>query len=248
MQVLKGKIAVVTGGSRGIGRAIALAMAEAGADVAIDYVSHKEAAEEVCQHAEKFDVRAAMFQANVADAGQVDAMAAGVLGALGPPSILVNCAGITRDRSFVKMTREMWDEVIDINLGGVFNVTHAFLPTILQRGWGRIINISSVVGQEGNFGQANYAASKGAILSFTMTLARELGRKGVTVNAVAPGFIETDMTHDLPDAVKQQVVAMTPLARMGRPEEVAAAAVFLATPAASYITGQVIAVNGGIYM
>lgn len=248
MQELKGKIAVVTGGSRGIGRAIALAMAEAGADVAIDYVSHREAAEEVRQQAERLGVRAAVFQANVADASQVDAMATGVQEALGPVSILVNCAGITRDRSFVKMTREMWDEVIDINLGGVFNVTHAFLPTILQRGWGRIINISSVVGQEGNFGQANYAASKGAMLSFTMTLARELGRKGVTVNAVAPGFIETDMTHDLPDAVKQQVVAMTPLARMGRPEEVAAAAVFLATPAASYITGQVIAVNGGMYM
>ena len=248
MQELKGKIAVVTGGSRGIGRAIALAMAEAGADVAIDYVSHREAAEEVRQQAERLGVRAAVFQANVADASQVDAMATGVQEALGPVSILVNCAGITRDRSFVKMTREMWDEVIDINLGGVFNVTHAFLPTILQRGWGRIINISSVVGQEGNFGQANYAASKGAMLSFTMTLARELGRKGVTVNAVAPGFIETDMTHDLPDAVKQQVVAMTPLARMGRPEEVAAVAVFLATPAASYITGQVIAVNGGMYM
>jgi 3-oxoacyl-(acyl-carrier-protein) reductase len=248
MQPLKGKVAVVTGGSRGIGRAIALAMAESGAEVAIDFVAHKDAAEEVCCEAEQFGVRARSFQANVADAAQVDQMAADVASALGPVSILVNCAGITRDKSFVKMTREMWDEVIAINLGGVFNVTHAFLPSILERGWGRIINISSVVGQAGNFGQANYAASKGAMIAFTMTLARELGRKGVTVNAVAPGFIDTDMTHDLPDAVKEQVVAMTPVGRMGRPEEVAAAAVFLATPAASYITGQVIAVNGGMYM
>jgi 3-oxoacyl-(acyl-carrier-protein) reductase len=248
MQPLKGKVAVVTGGSRGIGRAIALAMAESGADVAIDYVAHKDAAEEVCRQAEQFGVRARRFQANVADVAQVDQMAADVASALGPVSILVNSAGITRDKSFVKMTRKMWDEVIAINLGGVFNVTHAFLPAILERGWGRIINISSVVGQAGNFGQANYAASKGAMIAFTMTLARELGRKGVTVNAVAPGFIDTDMTHELPDAVKEQVVAMTPLGRMGRPEEVAAAAVFLATPAASYITGQVIAVNGGMYM
>jgi 3-oxoacyl-(acyl-carrier-protein) reductase len=248
MQPLKGKVAVVTGGSRGIGRAIALALAEAGADVAIDYHTHKEAADEVCEEAEKLGVRARTFQADVADAAQVDRMAANVLDLLGPTSLLVNCAGITRDKSFVKMTRQMWDEVIATNLGGAFNVTHSFLPTILDRGWGRIINISSVVGQAGNFGQANYAASKGALIAFTMTLAREVGRKGITVNAVAPGFIETDMTHDLPDAVKQQVVAMTPLGRLGRPEEVAAVAVFLASDAASYITGQVIAVNGGMYM
>lgn len=248
MQLLKGKVAVVTGGSRGIGRAIAVALAEAGADVAIDYHAHQAAADEVCERAEKLGVRARAFQADVADAQQVDRMAASVLDALGPTSILINCAGITRDKSFVKMTREMWDEVIATNLGGAFNVTHAFLPTILDRGWGRIINISSVVGQAGNFGQANYAASKGALIAFTMTLARELGRKGITVNAVAPGFIETDMTRDLPDAVKQQVVAMTPLARLGKPEEVAAVAAFLASPAASYITGQVIAVNGGMYM
>lgn len=248
MQSLKGKVAVVTGGSRGIGRAIALALAEAGADVAVECRTHQDAADDVCQHAEKFGVRARRFQADVSDAAQVDQMAAGILDSLGPVSILVNCAGITRDRSFVKMTRQMWDEVIATNLGGAFNATHAFLPTILDQGWGRIINISSVVGQAGNFGQANYAASKGALIAFTMTLARELARKQITVNAVAPGFIETDMTRDLPDAVKQQVIAMTPMARMGKPEEVAAVAAFLASPHASYITGQVIAVNGGMYM
>ena len=248
MAELKGRIAVVTGGSRGIGKAIVLALAQAGADVAIDYHAHGDAAEEVCAAAERFGARAKAFQSDVADPDDVDRMAAAVLDALGPTSILINCAGITRDKSFVKMTRQMWDEVIATNLGGAFNVTHAFLPTMLEKGWGRIINISSIVGQTGNFGQANYAASKGALIGFTMTLARELARKNITVNAVAPGFIETDMTKDLPEAARQQVVASTPAGRLGKPEEVAAAAVFLASPAASYITGQVIAVNGGMYM
>ncbi len=142
----------------------------------------------------------------------------------------------------------MWEEVLGVNLSGLFHVTQAVLPAMVEAGWGRVINLSSIVGQTGNFGQANYAVTKGGVIAFTMTLAREVARKGVTVNAVAPGFIETDMTKDMPEAGLAAVKAMTPLGRLGRPEEVAAAILFLASPQASYITGQVIPVNGGMYM
>jgi NAD(P)-dependent dehydrogenase (short-subunit alcohol dehydrogenase family) len=167
---------------------------------------------------------------------------------LGPVSILVNNAGITRDKSFLKMTKAMWDEVMNVNLDGVFYTTQLVAQDMVGAGWGRIINLSSIVGQTGNFGQANYAATKGAIISFTESLARELARKGITVNAVAPGFVETDMVSGMPEAALDQVKAMTPMGRLGKPEEIADAVVFLASPKSSYVTGQVLAVNGGMYM
>jgi NAD(P)-dependent dehydrogenase (short-subunit alcohol dehydrogenase family) len=167
---------------------------------------------------------------------------------LGPITILVNNAGINRDKSFLKMTKGMWDEVMRVNLDGIFHTTQCAAQDMVTAGWGRIINISWIVGQTGNFGQTNYAATKGAIIAFTQSLARELARRGVTVNAVAPGFIETDMVSAMPEAALAQVKAMTPAGRLGRPEEVADAVVFLASSRSGYITGQVLAVNGGMYM
>ena len=247
-KALEGKTALVTGGSRGIGRATALALAEAGANVAINYQRCREAAEEVCGKARDMKVKAHVYQADVSRERDTQEMVDAVVKDFGRPQILVNNAGITNHKSFIKMTREMWDEVLGVNLNGPFNVTHALLAGMVEDEWGRIINVASIVGQTGNFGQANYAVTKGGIIAFTMTLAREVARKGVTVNAVAPGYIETDMTKDVPEAALDMVKGMTPLGRLGKPEEVAHAIVFLASPAASYITGQVIPVNGGMYM
>jgi len=245
---LTGRTCLVTGGSRGIGRATVLAIAEAGANVAINYQRSAEAAEATRDLAKAMGVDARIYQADVSHDDEANAMVEQILGDLGPIHILVNNAGITRDRSFLKMTKTMWDEVLDVNLDGLFNVTHAALPKMVEAGWGRIVNLASIVGQTGNFGQANYAVTKGGVIAFTMTLAREVARKGITVNAVAPGYIETDMTKGVPDAVIDNVKALTPIGRLGKPEEVAATIGFLASPKASYITGQVIAVNGGMYM
>lgn len=247
-RVLHGRKALVTGGSRGIGRATVLALAEAGADVAISYRQNSQAAEEVCRIAREFGVRAHTYQADIVCEAETKRMADALLDDLGNIDILVNNAGITHDKTFLKMSRPIWDEVLGVNLTGTFNVTRAVLPGMVEAGWGRVINLASVVGQTGNFGQTNYAVTKGGLIAFTMTLAREVSRKGVTVNAVAPGFIETDMTKDIPPASLAAVKAMTPVGRLGRPEEVAAAILFLASPQASYITGQVIPVNGGMYM
>ncbi len=246
---LQGKVCLVTGGSRGIGRAIVTAMAEAGADVAFTYHTSKEAAEALAQSiSEQKKVRCRGYQADVAVAEQMQQVVAQVEKDLGPITILVNNAGINRDKSFLKMTRSMWDEVIHVDLDGVFYTTQLVVQDMLGAGWGRIINISSIVGQTGNFGQTNYAAAKGAVIAFTESLARELARKSITVNAVAPGFIETDMVRGMPEASINQVKAMTPMGRLGKPEEIADAVVFLASPRSSYVTGQVLAVNGGMYM
>src|SRR5579863_5024073 len=245
---IRGRTCLVTGGSRGIGRAVAVALAGAGGDVAIIYNNGRDAAEEVCDEIRRAGVRSRACKADVADEEQVNILAEGLRKDFGPVSVIVNCAGITRDKSFMKMEPSQWHEVLGVNLHGPFHVTRAFVPSLLEQGWGRIINISSVVGQTGNFGQANYAASKGGLAAFTMTLARELARKNITANVVAPGFIETDMTRGLPQAVTEQVKAMTPVRRLGKPHEVAAAVAFLASPAVAYITGEVLGVNGGMYM
>jgi 3-oxoacyl-(acyl-carrier-protein) reductase len=246
---LKGKVCLITGGSRGIGRAIVTGMASAGADVAFTYQSSKEAAEGLAKTiAIEKGVRCRAYQANVASPEEMQNVIKQVIGEFGPITILVNNAGINRDKSFLKMTKAMWDEVMRVNLDGVFYTTQLVAQDMVGAGWGRIINISSIVGQTGNFGQANYAATKGAIISLTESLARELARKGITVNAVAPGFIETDMVSGMPEAAVNQVKAMTPMGRLGKPEEIADAVVFLASPRASYVTGQVLGVNGGMYM
>ncbi|MDB6124957.1 MAG: 3-oxoacyl-(Acyl-carrier-protein) reductase, partial [Pedosphaera sp.] len=227
MKELQGKVCLVTGGARGIGRAIALEMAELGADIVFNYQNSKEKAEEICKLINERGVRCRSFAVNVTSEAEVNQMLQETNESLGPVSILINNAGITRDRTFLKMTRQLWDEVMSVNLDGLFNVTHAALPYMITLGWGRIINISSFVGLTGNFGQTNYAVTKGGINSFTMALAREVARKGITVNSVAPGFITTDMTKEVPATTLDQVRAMTPIGRLGNPEEVANAVAFL---------------------
>jgi 3-oxoacyl-(acyl-carrier-protein) reductase len=251
MKELTGKVSLVTGGSRGIGRAIVSALADAGADVAFTFQSSREQSEALVNEIQAKGVRCQAFQANVAVADEMESVVKRVIDEFGPIAILVNNAGINRDKSFLKMTRSMWDEVMSVNLDGVFCTTQLVLQNMVEQNgntWGRIINISSIVGQTGNFGQVNYAATKGGLISFTESLARELARKGITVNAVAPGFIETDMVSGMPESTLAQVKAMTPMGRLGKPEEIADAVVFLASPRSSYVTGQVLAVNGGMYM
>lgn len=245
---LTGKVALVTGGSRGIGRAIALALANAGCDTLINYQCHDEAAEDTLAELKKIKVRSKAYKHDISDSTEAEKMVQEIMDEFGGVDILVNNAAINRDRSFLKMTKQMWDEVLGVNLNGPFNVTHGLLPTMVAKGWGRIINIASMNGQTGNFGQANYTTTKGGLIAFTFTLAREFARKGITVNSVSPGYTETDMTKGMPEPAVEQLRNMIPVGRMGKPEEVAAAVVFLASPQASYITGQVVGVNGGMYM
>ncbi len=245
---LKGKTALVTGGSRGIGRSIAVALAADGANIAVNYASNEKAASETLAMLRDRGVEARAYKANVANDEENHAMFDGVRKDFGRVDILVNNAGITRDKTFSKMTPELWREVLDVNLTGQAMVTHEALKDMTKSEWGRIVFITSIVGQVGNFGQSNYAVAKGGLIALAKTLAREFARKGVTVNAVAPGFIETDMTAGVPDSVLEQVRGVTPVGRLGRPEEVAEAVRFLCGTRASYITGEVINVNGGMFM
>lgn len=243
---LHGKVAWVTGGSRGIGRAIVLRLAAQGADVAFTYRQNIEAARQVVESVEAMGRRILPLQADVADRRQVDRTINEILNTFGGLHILVNNAGITRDGLLVRMSDDKWDEVLRVNLTGAFYCARAAARPMMKNRWGRIINITSVVALTGNPGQANYTAAKAGLIGLTKTLARELGSRGITVNAIAPGFVRTDMTEALPDELKAQVLERIVLNRFGEPEDIASAVAFLASDDAGYITGQVIIVDGGL--
>ena len=245
---LKGRTALVTGGSRGIGRAVALALAEEGADVAVNYVSSEAGARDVVDHIRKMGRRAIQAQADVSDYPDTFRMAQDVLREFTHLDILVNNAGINSDTTFVKMNHAAWRKVLGTNLDGVFNCTKVFIDQMLAQNYGRVVNMTSVIGQIGNFGQANYAASKAGVAAFTKSLAKELAGKGVTVNAVAPGFIETEMVAGIPDKVKERLLAQIPLKRFGTAEEVARAVVYIVSSDGDYITGSELPINGGLLM
>jgi 3-oxoacyl-[acyl-carrier protein] reductase len=245
-EMLEGKVALVTGAGRGIGREIALTLAGYGADVIVNYNGSKEKAEEVVSQIEAMGRKAVAVQCSVADFEACGQMITDMLAEFGHIDILVNNAGITRDNLVIKMTEEDFDAVIDTNLKGTFNtIKHMYRPFLKQRA-GRIINLSSVSGVLGNAGQANYSASKAGVIGLTKSLARELASRNITVNAVAPGFIDTDMTQAMTDAAKQATLEQIPLKRVGTPKDIAEAVAFLASDRASYITGQVLSVDGGM--
>ena len=231
-----------------LGRAIAISLAESGADVLVNYTNDAEAAEKVCNDIEKLGRQAIAHRANVADSEQASSMIQFAVKQLGRVDILVNNAGITRDNLVVSLRDEDWDNVLSINLKGAFNCVRAVTRPMLKAKWGRIINISSIIAYTGNVGQANYAASKGGLIAFTKSVAQELGSRKITVNAIAPGYIETDMTQSLPEAFREKMLSRIALGRLGRPEEIGSAVVFLASDAASYITGQTLIVDGGMAM
>ncbi|MEN0523669.1 3-oxoacyl-[acyl-carrier-protein] reductase [Staphylococcus aureus] len=242
------KSALVTGASRGIGRSIALQLAEEGYNVAVNYAGSKEKAEAVVEEIKAKGVDSFAIQANVAVADEVKAMIKEVVSQFGSLDVLVNNAGITRDNLLMRMKEQEWDDVIDTNLKGVFNCIQKATPQMLRQRSGAIINLSSVVGAVGNPGQANYVATKAGVIGLTKSAARELASRGITVNAVAPGFIVSDMTDALSDELKEQMLTQIPLARFGQDTDIANTVAFLASDKAKYITGQTIHVNGGMYM
>jgi 3-oxoacyl-[acyl-carrier protein] reductase len=243
---LAGRVALVTGGSRGIGRAIALELARAGAQVVFTYVSNPEAAAETEKALAEAGGRGRAQRCDVADHEALEALVAQILQEHGRLDIAVNNAGIARDQLILRMKPEDFDAVIATNLRGAWSVCRAAVKPMVKQRWGRIINLSSVVAQMGNAGQSNYAASKGGVEALTRSLARELGSRSITVNAVAPGFIDTDMTRDLPEPAKKALAERIPLGRLGSAEDVAGVVRFLCSDAAGYVTGQVIHVNGGL--
>lgn len=246
--MLKGKVALVTGASRGIGKAIALALAENEAAVAVNYSSSEASALEVAEIIRKNGGRAEIFKARVNVESEVEEMFTAVEKSLGPVDILVNNAGITKDNLLMRMKTEEWDSVIDVNLKGAFLCTRRAVKGMMKNRYGKIINISSVVGFAGNAGQFNYSATKAGIIGMTKSAALECASRGIRVNAVAPGFIETDMTASLSDDVKAAYMEKIPLKSLGKPEDIANAVVYLASPLSDYMTGQTLHLNGGMYL
>ena len=245
---LAGKVAIVTGGSRGIGRAVSLALATAGAHVLVNYRSNEDAAQETLRLIREGGGSGEILGFDVADPESVDECIKDAAKRLGHIDILVNNAGISIDQLLLRVSAKDLEMTWATNVNGALYCAKACIRSMMRHKWGRIINLSSVVAESGNPGQVVYSSSKAALLGMTRTLAREYASRGITVNAVAPGFIETDMTADLPDAARQSIIDQTPLGRIGRPQEVAAAVVFLASEEASYITGQVVRVNGGMHV
>ena len=246
--LLDGRHALVTGASRGIGRAVALALAAEGASVALNFAGNVAAAEAVRDEIERAGGKAILVPADVSDEGAVEAMVKTVAEAFGSIDILINNAGITRDGLLLRMKEADWDAVLNTNLKGVFLCAKAVSKLMMKKRYGRIVNMASVVGLVGNASQANYAAAKAGVIGFTKAMAKEMASRGITVNAIAPGFIHSDMTDILPDKVKEARLAGIPLGRAGEPTDVAQAALFLASDQAAYITGQVLQVDGGMVM
>ena len=246
MMKFEGKTALVTGGSRGIGRAICLELAEGGANVVLCYAGNEAAAQETVQAVEALGAKALAVRCDVSDAAGVDGLVKAAVETFGRIDILVNNAGITRDNLLMRMSEADFDQVVAANLKGAFLCMKAVSKLMLKQRYGRIVNLSSVVALRGNAGQVNYAASKAGIIGMTKSLAKELASRGVTVNAIAPGFIQTDMTAVLPEKVREAMLSSIPLGRLGQPEEVARVAAFLAGPGGDYLTGQVFGVDGGM--
>jgi 3-oxoacyl-[acyl-carrier protein] reductase len=240
-------VALVTGGAQGIGKAVAFLLARNGADIIVSDIN-LEKAEETAKELQALGRKTMAMKVDVANLDQVEKMVGAILEKFGQIDILVNNAGITRDKLILRMTEEDWDAVLNINLKGTFNCTKAVVRQMSKQRSGKIVNIASVVGEMGNAGQANYAASKAGVIGFTKTIAREFAQRGINVNTIAPGYIETPMTDSLPEKVKEELKRLIPMERLGKPDDVAEAVLFLVSDTSSYITGQVLNVNGGIYM
>lgn len=245
---LQGQVAVVTGGSRGIGRACAIALANEGADVVINYTSNEDAAKAVASECEKAGVKTLIVKADVGEADQAQQLIKQAEETFGRVDILINNAGINRDKTVQRMSVEEWDDVIETDLSSIFYTTNAVLGGMRERNYGRIVNMASVIGQMGNMGQANYAAAKGGMIAFTKTAAKEVARFGITVNAVCPGFTETDMVSALSDEVRDALIRQIPLGRFGTAEEVADTVTFICKPSGAWYTGAQFSMNGGQYM